>query len=371
METALRSGAAISHYRILGRLGSGGMGDVYRAHDTSLDRGIALKILPPDLVKNEDRVRRFIQEARSASSLSHPNIVTIHEIGQAEVNSDDGEETTSSVYYIAMELIEGETLRKKFQQEILLKTLLGYLVQASEGLAKAHAAGIVHRDLKPENIMVSGDGFTKVLDFGLAKLSERKPQIPSDTDAPTAVRDETREGIVLGTVGYMSPEQVQGKPFDHRSDIFSFGCILYEATTGRKPFAADSDIETLHKILHDKPPAIDGFNAAAPAELRRMIRRCLAKDPDKRYQSMKDLAIELDELVEEFDELSVVSTSRGPDSSLSAPRVFVPPRRSAISIWVVSGLTLLIGIAGIIFGLLQMRKAASKSQASAFESMRL
>ncbi len=243
------------------------MGEVYKAHDLELERTVALKILPPDLVKNDERVRRFVQEAKSASSLNHPNIVTIHEIGQAQL---DGNE--KPIHYIAMELVDGMTLRRKIHDgDTDLRTILSYCAQAADGLAKAHAAGIIHRDLKPENIMVTRDGFAKVLDFGLAKLSVKKS---SDTGSEaTAVRHDTREGALLGTVGYMAPEQVQGKPVDHRADIFSFGCILYEAATKRRPFEADSDIDVMHKIMHDKPAPIDEINPQAPAELRRVIRR--------------------------------------------------------------------------------------------------
>ncbi len=312
MPGALEPGSSISHYRVISSLGVGGMGEVYKAHDTNLDRPVALKILPPELVRNDDRVRRFVQEAKSASSLNHPHIVTIHEIGRA-----DGPQP---LHFIAMELIDGLTLKQKIHQENTdLRTLLVYLSQAAEGLAKAHAAGIIHRDLKPENIMITRDGYAKVLDFGLAKLSIRKGA-DGGTDAPTEAREQTREGSVLGTVAYMSPEQVQGKVVDHRSDIFSFGCMLYEAATRRRAFEADSDIDIMHMIVHDKPLAVDEINPNVPSELRRMIRRCLAKEPEKRYQSMKDLAIELADMVEEFDQLSASASSHTSASvSISAP----------------------------------------------------
>ena len=299
------------------------MGEVYVAQDLTLERAVALKILPPELTKNEERVRRFIQEAKSASSLSHPHIVTIYEIGQAQVRTGDAPEAESAggtaIHFIAMELISGETLKHKIHREKAdLRTLLRYLAQAAEGLAKAHAAGIVHRDLKPENIMIAKDGYAKVLDFGLAKLTERKEVAEGGTSALTATQEKTREGAVMGTVGYMSPEQVQGRVVDHRSDMFSFGCILYEAATRTRPFSADSDVETMHKILRDKPTPIEELNPEAPAELRRLIRRCLAKTPDQRLQSMKDLAIELNEIVEEFEELSISSGSRTHASDPSA-----------------------------------------------------
>ena len=329
---SLQAGSTISRYRVISPLGVGGMGEVYMARDESLERTVALKVLPADLVRNEERVRRFVTEAKSASSLSHPHIVTIHEIGHAEVRTESspagGAETSAPIHYIAMELVTGDTLRQLIHEKATdLRTLLRWLAQAADGIAKAHAAGIVHRDLKPDNIMVTKDGYAKVLDFGLAKLTERQEAGPDLTSAPTVGGQATREGTIIGTAGYMSPEQVQGKGVDHRSDIFSFGCILYEAATRRRAFAADSDIETMHKILKDKPVPIEELNPEAPAELRRLIRRCLAKSPEQRLQSMKDLAIELNELAEEYDELSIPSGSRASatrGSGASGSDGFVP-----------------------------------------------
>ena len=239
----LRPEDEISHYRIVGPLGAGGMGEVYLAQDQSLERNVALKILPPELVRSEERVRRFVLEAKSASSLSHPNIVTIYEIGQDGVRSP-GEPESGPLHFISMELVSGKTLSTLIHDDhVDLRTLLGYLAQAADGLAKAHAAGIIHRDLKPGNIMVTGDGFAKVLDFGLAKLTEKRDAGVEVSSAPTLVADVTGEGMVVGTAGYMAPEQVQGKAVDHRADIFSLGCILYEAATRRRPFAAETGVE--------------------------------------------------------------------------------------------------------------------------------
>ena len=351
MAASLQSGVSVSHYSIVGPIGAGGMGEVYRAQDSSLERMVALKILPPDVVKNDERRRRFVQEARSASSLNHPHIVTIHEIGEAIIQPSG-----QVIHYIAMELIDGVTLKQKIHQEQLdLRTIVGYLAQAADGLAKAHAAGIVHRDLKPENIMVTRDGFAKVLDFGLAKLSVRRSATES-MDGVTAVKDETREGAILGTVAYMAPEQVMGKVVDLRADIFSFGAILYETATRRRPFEADSDVDVMHKILHDAPPPIDAADSRVPAELRRIIRRCLAKDPERRYQSMKDLAIDLRDLVENYDELSVSATSGGSGSAvpIAAP---APPRRTA-AVWI-SAAVAVLAIAALAYFLLQQRKTAA------------
>src|SRR5262245_27711822 len=349
-QRALQPQDQIAHYRIVGPLGAGGMGEVYLAQDQTLERNVALKILPPELVRSEDRVRRFVREAKSASSLNHPNIVTIYEIGEDAVRGSDGGGTGSSaVHYISMELVSGETLSTKIHQDKTdLRTLLGYLAQAAEGLAKAHAAGIVHRDLKPGNIMVSKDGFAKVLDFGLAKLTEQGASEGDATMGATAAGDATNPGAIVGTAGYMAPEQVRGGAVDHRADIFSFGCILYEAATRKKPFVADSNVETMHKILHEKPVPVEEINKSVPAELRRLIRRCLAKSPDQLLQSAKDLAIELREIVDEYDSLTSGSSGSGSSAAAAAS----PATRKKISpvTWIV-GAALVTGvvIAGLFF----------------------
>ncbi len=207
----LRPEDELSHYKIVGPLGAGGMGEVYLAQDQTLGRSVAIKILPPDLVRSEERVRRFVLEAKSASSLSHPNIVTIYEIGEQPVRSA-GEPDSSPLHFISMELVSGKTLGTLIHEDKTdLRTLLGYLAQAADGLAKAHAAGIVHRDLKPGNIMVTSDGFAKVLDFGLAKLTEKRDVGPDVSSAPTMMADATQEGLVVGTAGYMSPEQARAR----------------------------------------------------------------------------------------------------------------------------------------------------------------
>ncbi len=352
----------IAHYRIVGPLGSGGMGEVYLAQDQTLERSVALKILPPELVRSEERVRRFQREAKSASSLNHPNIVTIYEIGQDEVRGHEGaprDSGSSAVHYISMELVSGETLSTKIHQDKTdLRTLLGYLAQAAEGLAKAHAAGIVHRDLKPSNIMVTKDGFAKVLDFGLAKLTEKQSADADVTSGLTDAGDGTSAGAVVGTVAYMSPEQVRGKSVDHRSDIFSFGSILYEATTKKRPFVADSNVETMHKILHDKPTPIEELNKEAPAELRRLIRRCLAKNPEQRLQSAKDLAIELREIVDEYESLSASATSGSGSSALgTAP---IHKRKSPTAI-IVRVLVLAVAVVGSILLYLHNAKRVDRS----------
>ena len=299
MEVAARQGGSrasltgttIAHYQLLSLLGSGGMGDVYLALDTKLGRKVALKLLPEYLAGDTQRARLFTREARAASALNHPNIITIHEIGQL-----------GDRYYIAMEYIEGETLGSHIHRDQNgLPKLLKYLQQVAEGLTKAHAAGIVHRDLKPDNIMITRDGYAKILDFGLAKLVEQpqRPGAAEPSEANTALMAPTSiPGMVMGTLGYMSPEQAQGKSseIDNRSDIFSFGCILYEAATSQRAFEGKDVLDSLHKIVHAPTPSLLGISPQAPPDLERIVRRCLAKDPEKRYQSIKDVALELEEL---------------------------------------------------------------------------
>src|SRR6266403_2882550 len=312
MTETLKADSSISHYRIVSKIGAGGMGEVYLAQDTKLDRKVALKILPADVAANRDRMERFIREAKSAAALNHPNIAHMYEIGE-----------NAGTHFIAMEFIDGQTLREKIHQARTdLKKLLRYLQHAAEGLAKAHAAGIVHRDLKPDNIMLTRDGHAKILDFGLAKLIEQQPLPGRDSsEVATAVMPQhSIPGTVMGTVGYMSPEQAQGKTkeIDQRSDIFSFGCILFEAATGKKPFEGESVIKSLHMVVYESAPPIAELNPSAPAELQRIVRRCLAKDPDDRYQSAKEVAIELKELRRELEGAGIDTTVPPPVTSRTA-----------------------------------------------------
>jgi len=275
------------------------MGEVYLARDTQLDRVVALKILPAEVSSHRERMDRFIREAKSAAALNHPNIAHIYEIGEQH-----------GVNFIAMEFIDGQTLRQAIRNQTELRRLLRYLQHAADGLAKAHAEGVVHRDLKPDNIMITRDGHTKILDFGLAKLME--PQdAPVDSEMETAL--QSIPGVIRGTVGYMAPEQARGetKLVDHRSDIFSFGCLLYEAATGRRAFAGKDQIDSLHKIVHGPTPLIREANPNAPEELQRIIRRCLAKDREDRYQTIKDVAIELKEIRRDM-ETAGINTSIPP-----------------------------------------------------------
>ena len=294
------------------------MGEVYLAQDTKLDRKVALKILTADVASNRDRIERFIREAKSAAALSHPNIAQIFEIGE-----HDG------THYIAMEYIDGVTLREKIHREKTeLRKLLRYLQHVAEGLSKAHSSGIVHRDLKPDNIMITRDEHAKVLDFGLAKLNEGRSDRETGRrgeEDPTIALSPRRPvppslstpGMIMGTVGYMSPEQAQGKinEIDQRSDIFSFGCILFEAATGKKPFEGDSVIKSLHSLIYEPAPQIKDLNPSAPADLQRIIRRCLAKDREARYQSIKEVAIELKDLRRDLESSTEVTPSTRPDQS--------------------------------------------------------
>ena len=308
-------GARLGRYEIRSLIGAGGMGEVYLAQDPKLDRKVALKVLPPDLAADPDRMRRFVQEAKAAAALNHPNIAHIYEIGESD-----------GTHLIAMEFVDGDTLTTKVRRDqCALSTILRLLSQVAEGLAKAHAAGIVHRDLKPDNIMITRDGYAKILDFGLAKLVETRSADTSGTgaEADTAMlpgQPLSTAGMVMGTIGYMSPEQAQGKKVDQRSDIFSFGCILYEAATGRRPFEGDSTIDTLHKIVYATPSPITDFNPAAPADLLRIVRRCLAKDPEKRYQTIRDVVNDLEDLQREMT--SEVETEWS-----------TPPRSGGISVF--------------------------------------
>ncbi len=284
------------------------MGEVYLAEDSRLHRKVALKILPAEMAANQDRMRRFMQEATAAAALNHPNIAHIYEIGESEGTN-----------FIAMEFVDGVTLRDKIHlQRTELTKLLRYLQHVAEGLAKAHAAGIVHRDLKPDNIMITNDGHAKILDFGLAKLvGTSGPGLePGDEgEAPTVMQLHSVPGMIMGTIGYMSPEQAQAKTVDQRSDIFSFGCVLYEAATDRKPFAGESVIDTLHKIIYEPAPAITEFNPSASPELQRVIRKCLAKKPEKRYQTIRETANDLEELREELRGTSNIVRSVAPSGS--------------------------------------------------------
>src|SRR5713101_2805817 len=310
-------GRTISHYRIEEKLGEGGMGIVYRAVDTHLERSVAIKVLPPHAVGDSERKWRFVREAKSASALNHPNIVTIHDIDSAP--SDAGE----PVDFIAMEYVDGESLAKRIERgRLKVEDALDCAVAVASALAAAHAAGIVHRDIKPANIMVTPAGAIKVLDFGLAKLVE--PSGRADEAAPTmtspySLPPQTRQGTVLGTLAYMSPEQAEGKPVDARSDVFSLGAVLYETLAGRRPFGGESQIATITAILRDDPPPLKTIRSDVPPALERIVKRCLEKKPEARYPSAGEL---YREMLTYQTRLSAAQARVG--SLLRRPRILVP-----------------------------------------------
>jgi eukaryotic-like serine/threonine-protein kinase len=308
------AGTHLGRYEIRSKIGAGGMGEVYRARDEKLNRDVAIKVLPAALSQDEDRLRRFEQEAQAAGSLNHPNILAVFDVG-----------THDGAPYVVSELLEGETLRERLDgPPIPQRKAVDYAVQIARGLAAAHARSIVHRDLKPENIFIAGDGQVKILDFGLAKLIEPVGAGQMLTDLPTR-KLNTTPGTVMGTLGYMSPEQVDGKPVDYRSDIFSFGVVLYEMLAGRRAFPQRETLrETLHAIATEDPPALSELNPHLPPSLEKVVERCLEKKPEDRFQSTRDLAFAL-------EALSGASTTSQPELSTtpnldlsSSPAVAAP-----------------------------------------------
>jgi serine/threonine protein kinase/tetratricopeptide (TPR) repeat protein len=295
----------VAHYQIVKLLGKGGMGEVYLAEDTKLGRKVALKFLPHDFTEDEERVRRFAQEARAASALNHPNIFTIHEIGEA-----DGRQ------FIATEFVDGQTLRQQISAGSLeMSEVLNIAEQIASALNSAHAAGIVHRDIKPENVILRNDGLVKVLDFGLAKLIEQSEAGPDDE---TRKLIKTSAGVVLGTAPYMSPEQARGLPVDARSDIFSLGAVIYEMVSGRRPFAGETSSDLLVAILKTEPTPLSRFSPEVPAELQRIVRKALTKDRDTRYQTARDLMVDLKSLRRDLDIQSEVKRTTASGISDSA-----------------------------------------------------
>lgn len=287
-QTLRQTGEVIGPYQILSLLGKGGMGEVYRARDTRLDRAVALKILPAEVTADAERMRRFVREAKAAGALNHPNVATIYEIGEAE-----------GVSFIAMEYVEGHTLAARINGHPLkVGEIVEIGAQIADALDEAHGKRITHRDLKPANVMLNERGQVKVLDFGLAKIERPKDQ-SFNSDISTLAK--TASGVVMGTVPYMSPEQALGQKVDHRSDLFSLGVVFYEMATGRLPFAGANTSETLDRILHSQPEAIARFNYDVPAELERIVRKCLEKEPERRYQSARELLVDLKNLKRDSD----------------------------------------------------------------------
>jgi Tol biopolymer transport system component len=290
---SLATGSRLGPYEVLGLIGSGGMGEVYRARDPRLAREVAVKVLPSSFSTDPDRLRRFEQEAKAAGVLNHPNITAVYDIGRQEGST-----------YVVSELLEGETLRSRLAAGALpLRKVIDYARQIASGLAAAHEKGIVHRDLKPENLFVTKDGRVKILDFGLAKLTHAEDGSRPQTNLPTATAG-TEPGVVLGTLGYMSPEQVRGKPADHRSDLFAFGAILYEMLSGKRAFSGDSAADTMSAILMKEPEELSATNRNIPPALDRIVRHCLEKNPEERFHSAHDLAFQLEALSEASGQLA-------------------------------------------------------------------
>ena len=313
---ALTSGTKIGPYEIQSPLGAGGMGEVYRARDTRLGRDVAIKVLPEGVAKDADRLWRFEQEARTIAALSHPNILGIHDIGK-----HDG------APFLVSELLEGQTLREKLEVGALpVKRAIEYALGIAQGLAAAHEKGIVHRDLKPENVFITKDGRVKVLDFGLAKLASSEQ---THETVVTLTSPATLPGMVMGTVGYMSPEQVRGDATDARSDIFSFGAVLYEMLTGKRAFKRDTSAETMTAILREEPPELNGTGWQGPLGLQRILCRCLEKNVERRFQSASDLAFAIESL-------------SGTSSATAAPGIEQTKARRAWLLWSVTAMGILM-----------------------------
>jgi eukaryotic-like serine/threonine-protein kinase len=320
---SLNAGTHLGPYEILASIGAGGMGEVYKARDGRLKRDVALKVLPESFAADPDRVRRFQLEAQTAGALNHPNILVVYDIG---------DERTP---YLVSELLEGQTLRQRLGEGKLTQTKsIDIARQVAAGLAAAHDKGITHRDIKPENLFLTKDGLVKILDFGLAKVAAPKKQ-SGESDETITRTQATGTGAVIGTASYMSPEQVRAKPVDHRSDIFSLGCVLYEMLAGRRAFREDTAVETMNAILHQDPPEITALDAALPPALVRFVTHCLEKEPNARFQSARDLGFAL----ESFSQPAQAGVKQAPS---------LPARRRAI--WALAALIPLAAIGGVWFG---------------------
>jgi serine/threonine protein kinase len=317
---ALAPGTKLGPYEILAPLGSGGMGDVYRAKDTRLGREVALKILPESFASEGDRLRRFEQEARAVAALNHPNILAVFDIGQHNGSP-----------FLVSELLEGETLRGVMERGALpQRKTIEYGVQVAHGLAAAHEKGIVHRDLKPENIFVTRDGRIKILDFGLAKLAQKAATNPNaSANEATMTSSHTAVGVVMGTASYMAPEQVRGETVDARTDIFAFGAVLYEMLSGQRAFRRDTSAETMTAVLKEDPPELTETSRIVSPALDRTVRRCLEKNPEQRFQSARDLSFAL----------SALSGSEA-SSIARATTAAAPVRRASLTQWLAIALAL-------------------------------
>ncbi|MBK9706130.1 MAG: protein kinase [Acidobacteria bacterium] len=342
MNQELIPNLKLSHYRIVSKIGAGGMGEVYRALDTRLDREVAIKVLPADFANDPDRLKRFEQEARATSALNHPNILTVYDIG-----------THEGAPFIVAELLDGEELRAQLEEgAIAPKKVIEYARQIADGLAAAHEKGIVHRDLKPENLFITKDGRVKILDFGLAKLKPQKLTGGVDSEGET-MKPLTNPGVVMGTVGYMSPEQVRGETVDHRSDLFSFGLILFEMLCGERAFHRETMAETMTAILKEDPPELSETNDKISPQLEKIVRRCLEKKPERRFHSAHDLGFAL-------ESLSASSTTSGKNLTTHVSAITeetVKPKRANLPM-LLGGLVLLtLGVLAGIFAYGYFRQA--------------
>ena len=307
-------GTSLGPYKIIEQLGAGGMGEVYLGEDTRLGRKVAIKVLPAEFASDPERLARFEQEARAAAALNHPHIAVVHDVGSEP--AADG----ATTHFIVQEYLEGQSLRERVDKGALpLDKALDLATEVGEALIAAHKAGIIHRDLKPDNIFITEEGHAKVLDFGLAKLTEMAA--PTGTSAlmsPTMLG--TVAGQVMGTAGYMAPEQVTGEVVDHRADLFVFGCVLYQMVSGLQPFAGESVHDTLHRIGHEEPRALAEIDASLPSEMERIIRKSLAKQPERRYQDADDLVVDLAALAAEVDSGRAMPTSTAlPGGAVESP----------------------------------------------------
>jgi tetratricopeptide (TPR) repeat protein len=317
-QVTLTSGTKLGDYEVKSLLGSGGMGVVYRARDSRLGRDVAIKVLPSFLSADSDRLRRFEQEARAAAALNHPNILAVHQMG-----------TYEGAPYLVSELLEGETLREQIKRgRLSVHKAIDYAIQIARGLAAAHEKGIVHRDLKPENLFVTKDGRVKILDFGLAKLTQ--PQSSSEHSALT-LTEGTEAGTVMGTVGYMAPEQVRGQTVDYRADIFAYGAILYEMLAGKRAFQKATSADTMSAILNEDPPRISQVTTNIPAAMQRVMHRCLEKNPEQRFQSASDLAFALDALSDSGESAQPARAAKGANGAGKPWKVIVPAAVAALA----------------------------------------
>jgi eukaryotic-like serine/threonine-protein kinase len=335
----VHEGDLFSHYKIHSQIGAGGMGEVYLATDTVLDRKVALKLLPSDATADQNRVRRFLQEAKAASSLNHPHIITIHEVG-----------STNSTYFIATEFIDGVSLREAINRgQLEIGRIIEIATQVALALTAAHEVNIIHRDIKPENIMMRDDGFVKVLDFGLAKLLQQGLVEP---EASTLVN--TASGVVLGTLSYMSPEQARGQEVDARTDVWSLGVVLYEMVSGRRPFEGTTQSDVLASLLDREPTPLARYSPSVPADLERIIRKTLAKDPNERYQTARGLLVDLKTLNHDLQRQKLASEVVPP----AAPADQRPVARISRRHLYISASVLLLLTCGLVVFLRQRLQSA-------------